>query len=240
MRSFSLVIPCFNESGNIKELIKACHSIPNGQIEFIFVDNGSTDETFAELNSESEILERALVIKAEKNLGYGGGIKLGLSRAKGTFLGWTHADLQTNPRDLIQIIEWIQLNDNLALDTFYKGKRYGRPLSDKIFTFGMSLFESCIFLTNLNDINAQPTFFARLFYEKYIHSSPDDFSLDLYFYVMEKKDNLNIQRFPVNFGARSFGNSSWNTGILSKFSFIKRTISFSINLKLSFWKHDHN
>ena len=231
MRSFSLVIPCFNESGNIKELIKACHSIPNGQIEFIFVDNGSTDETFAELNSESEILERALVIKAEKNLGYGGGIKLGLSRAKGTFLGWTHADLQTNPRDLIQIIEWIQLNDNLALDTFYKGKRYGRPLSDKIFTFGMSLFESCIFLTNLNDINAQPTFFARLFYEKYIHSSPDDFSLDLYSYYVAKMNRAYIYRFQVVFKDRKYGISSWNINFNEKLKFIKRTINFSFKLK---------
>ena len=40
-------------------------------------------------------------INLEKNLGYGGGILKGLSLCKGEIIGWTHADLQTDPLDCI-------------------------------------------------------------------------------------------------------------------------------------------
>jgi hypothetical protein len=48
---------------------------------------------------------------------------------------------------------------------------------------------------------------------------------------MAKKIKLNIIRFDVMFPDRSYGSSSWNTGIVSKWKFIKRTIQFSMKLK---------
>ena len=41
-------------------------------------------------------------INLKKNLGYGNGILQGLDKSKGEFLGWTHADLQTNPADALK------------------------------------------------------------------------------------------------------------------------------------------
>ena len=61
--------------------------------------------------------------------------------------------------------------------------------------------------------------------------APRDFSLDLYFYVLAKKEKLNVVRFPVHFGERNFGSSSWNTGLFSRINFIKRTLNFSYKLK---------
>lgn len=80
------------------------------------------------------------------------------------------------------------------------------------------------------DINAQPNIFHRSFFES-LHNTPKDFSLDLYFLYMAKKRGLNVIRFDVLFPERVHGESSWNTGFLSKWKFIKRTIDFSIKLK---------
>jgi hypothetical protein len=48
---------------------------------------------------------------------------------------------------------------------------------------------------------------------------------------MAKKYELNIIRFNVVFTERMHGKSSWNTGLVSKWKFIKRTFDFSVKLK---------
>ena len=43
---YSLIIPCYNEEGNIEQLVSRCRSvIENEKVEIVFVDNGSTDDT---------------------------------------------------------------------------------------------------------------------------------------------------------------------------------------------------
>jgi hypothetical protein len=111
-----------------------------------------------------------------------------------------------------------------------KGSRIGRPIADNIFSIGMGIFESIILRTKLWEINAQPTIFSKKFFLSW-SDPPEDFSLDLYSYVMAKKNNLSIKRLTVFFPERFYGNSSWNTGLTSKLALIQRTIKFSFQLK---------
>jgi len=80
------------------------------------------------------------------------------------------------------------------------------------------------------DINAQPTFFHRSFYDTF-DSPPFDFSLDLYTYFLAKRSKLKVRRFPVFFGKRHHGQSKWNYSLLSKYNFIKRTLIYSFKLR---------
>jgi polyisoprenyl-phosphate glycosyltransferase len=81
------------------------------------------------------------------------------------------------------------------------------------------------------DINAQPTLMHRSLYSKW-DNPPTDFSLDLYAYYQAKNHRHEILRIPVNFGPRTFGDSHWNTGMVSRLRFIRRTLSYSWQL----WK----
>ncbi|MBX3101133.1 MAG: glycosyltransferase family 2 protein, partial [Bacteroidetes bacterium] len=111
-----------------------------------------------------------------------------------------------------------------------KGNRKGRPLFDDVFTMGMSVYETLFLGVPLWDINAQPNIFHRSFYEQW-DNPPHDFSLDLYAYYMAHLLRLRIHRFPVRFPQRVHGTSSWNTGMAAKKKFIKRTLTFSRELK---------
>ena len=231
MIELSLIIPCFNESENLPLLLKSCREIAavESNIEFVIVDNGSTDNTSQVLDQLVGSLDFITRVKVEKNQGYGYGILSGLSRANGELIGWTHADMQTDLADALKALELFRSSDN-PRTLFIKGRRYGRPLSDVFFTVGMSIFETILLRRSMWDINAQPTIFHKSFYLNW-DSPPNDFSLDLYAYYLAKNNNLAVLRFPVFFGQRAFGVSKWNIGLNSKYKFIKRTFSYSFNLQ---------
>lgn len=229
--TLSLIIPCYNESKNIPLVLEKLNSvIKRDDIEVILVNNGSTDNSQEVLD---ELLPRypfARSIKIEVNQGYGFGITSGLKEAKGEFLCYTHADMQTDPADPIKALEIIESQEN-PKNCYIKGRRRGRPFFDEFFTIGMSLFESIYLKTPLWDINAQPNLFHKSFFEKVASNAPKDFSLDLYLLYMAKKLELKVIRFDVLFLPRIHGISSWNRGLKSKWKFIKRTLEFSVRLK---------
>lgn len=223
----SLIIPCYNEAKNIPLLLEKCSEFKQNESEVILVDNGSSDETQEVLNKHIQNYSACKSIRLEKNEGYGYGILEGLKEAKGDIIGWTHADLQTNPVDALRAISKFE---DLDKNTFIKGKRYGRSFFDTFFTVGMSFFETILLKKFMWDINAQPTLFHKDFFKDW-SNPPKDFSLDLYAYFHAKHRKYKVHRLPVLFDKRAFGESKWNFGMKSRLKFIKRTINYSFKLK---------
>jgi glycosyltransferase involved in cell wall biosynthesis len=225
---FSLVIPCYNEAANLPLLLERCRLLAaRPGAEVLLVDNGSTDATQEMLVSLLPHYPGCRSVRVVKNQGYGYGILSGLKAATGDCIGWTHADMQTDPQDTLA---GLKLFDTYGDRIFAKGRRYGRPLADVAFTVGMSVFETVLLAQPMWDINAQPTMFSRRFFETWV-SPPHDFSLDLYAYYQARKQGLAVHRFPVKFGARAHGVSHWNVDWASKKKFIRRTVEFSLHLK---------
>ena len=76
MIKLSVVIPCFNESKNLPLLISRCQKtyVKEQSIEFILVDNGSTDDTQEVIKDLTSNLSFVTVVHVEINKGYGYGI----------------------------------------------------------------------------------------------------------------------------------------------------------------------
>jgi len=224
----SLVIPCYNESANLPLLLERCKEVVSRpDTEIILVDNGSTDESPRILNELLPQYPSCRSVRLERNLGYGFGILSGLRESNGEIIGWTHADMQTDPQDALGAIS---IFEKFGPNVFVKGRRCGRPLSDVAFTVGMSTFETVLLGKAMWDINAQPTMFSRAFFESW-REPPADFALDLYAYYMARKMGLPVHRFAVQFPDRLHGVSRWNFNWDGKRKFIRRTIDFSLQLK---------
>jgi len=233
MPALSLVIPCYNEAKTIPDLAARCRNvIARGDLEIILVDNGSHDDTPKLLAETVRGQTQLRTVRVDVNQGYGHGILTGLRAAKGDILGWTHADLQTDPADVLAGLELFAKHPNGKL--FVKGRRYGRPVSDIFFTIGMSAFETAVFGTPFWDVNAQPTMFPRSLFEQW-KNPPHDFALDLYAYWSARRAGYDIRRFPVYFGSRPYGTQSrWNLGWKSRLKMIRRVIGYSWQLRRKF------
>ena len=224
---YSLIIPCYNEAKNIPVLLKKIKPLlVNKSIQVVMVNNGSTDDSDSVIDKLKPKVTNFKYVIVPKNKGYGYGIMQGLKAADGDIIGWTHADLQTKPADFLRAITFFDMDQH----SFVKGKRFGRSFMDYFLTFGMSVFETMLFKKKMFDINAQPTVFSKQFF-KSLPTPPNDFALDLFFYFHAVQKGLTIHRFPVLFGKRFAGTSTWNTGWLARYKFIKRTIEFSLKLK---------
>lgn len=225
----SVVFPCYNEEKNIPLIIENLSDIlKKKEIEIIFVNNGSIDNSADVLKKASKD-NNFRIVTVEKNQGYGYGILQGLNASKGGFLGWMHADMQTDPKDLLKALDIIEKN-NSSQKLYIKGIRRGRKFFDNVFSVGMGIFESLYLGTSLWEINAQPNIFHRSFYDNW-KKPPYDFSLDLYAYYLAKNKQLTIKRFDVIFPDRIYGKSSWNNSFSDRITFIKRTLSYSKTLK---------
>ncbi|EWY40470.1 glycosyltransferase family 2 [Skermanella stibiiresistens SB22] len=226
----SLIIPCYNEARNLPLLLPRCATVTaGGDAEVVLVDNGSSDDTPALLADSSARFPGVRSVRVPVNQGYGFGILAGLRAAEGRILGWTHADMQTDPMDALTGLALFDRAANPGR-LFVKGRRHGRPLADVAFTVGMSVFETALLGTRLWDINAQPTLFPREFFERW-RDPPSDFSLDLYAYHQARHAGLAVERFPVRFGERANGVSHWNVSWKAKAKFIRRTVTFSLELR---------
>ena len=195
---YSIVIPCFNEKENIPLLLKRFSScldeldstsnFNSSQFELILVDNGSSDGTFKDLKPLIAGFKFCTMIHTPDNLGYGGGIQFGLNQCRGNYIGWTHADLQTDPGDVFKAFQICSVHGSTNI--FVKGRRRKRKIIDRFFSKGMSLFESFLFFAWYDDINAQPNIFTKDLYAESAFNAPKDFAYDLYIYYVAKRCRL--------------------------------------------------
>ena len=232
----SIVIPCFNESKGLKKLFLKIKKIAENyqNIEFIIVENGSSDKSRSTLiNYEKKFnIDNIKFVYIDKNIGYGNGIKKGLYYASpnSEYIGWTHGDSQTDILDVEKAYKILKKNKSSG-NLCIKGKRIKRPFIDSFISKAMSILSSLIFFPILLDeINAQPSIFYKDL-KLFILNGPNDFNLDLFAFVGAKIKRFKFKRFNVFFPKRNQGKSSWNNGLLSKIRFSTNSIKYIINLR---------
>ena len=231
MTDLSLVIPCFNESANLARLVETvARCIPSDvSTEVVFVDNGSTDDSARVLDDLLPRHSFAVAAHVPVNKGYGYGIMAGLRRTSGIVVGWTHADLQTDPQDVVSGYRAFarELRDGRVV---LKGRRVNRPLVDRAFTAGMSLAASLALGQRFSDVNGQPKLFSRRLLAE-MGAAPNDFSLDLYLLWLARREGYAVVEYPVAFGRRSAGEAKGGGSLRLKWKLTRRTMTFIQRLR---------
>ena len=108
--TISIVIPAKNEAENIRPLITEIQSAMAGRddYELIYVDDGSTDSTWSELQELSEGNPHLMLLRHQQSVGQSLAILSGAWLARGKWLVVLDADGQNDPADIPGMLEAVQ------------------------------------------------------------------------------------------------------------------------------------
>lgn len=139
----SFVIPCYNEESNVKLIHDEIAKIflPLYKYEIIFVNDGSSDNT---LKSLKEILKNSKtkikVINFSRNFGKEAAIYAGLKEAKGDYISLIDADMQQDPKYVLEMVSFLDKNEEYDSVAMYQDKRK----EGKVLTFFKKSFYKLI------------------------------------------------------------------------------------------------
>lgn len=129
----SIVVPCYNEQEALpyfyKEICRVAEEMKSSHgadFEFIFVDDGSRDNTLAIARELHKQDERVRYISFSRNFGKEAGILAGLEAAKGDYVAMMDADLQDPPALLPQMLDAL-LEEDYDCAATRRTNRKGEP-----------------------------------------------------------------------------------------------------------------
>jgi cellulose synthase/poly-beta-1,6-N-acetylglucosamine synthase-like glycosyltransferase len=152
----SVIVPAYNEAGKIKHTIESLKKIKYDKIEFIVVNDGSTDTTSQEVKDGILGDSRFRFIDRKKNMGKAASLNEGISKAKGEFIATIDADSIIEPGIFPKVLPFFDKNDVGAVTVAVRVKN-PKSFMHKIFELeyiiGLSLmlkvfsFFNAIFVT---------------------------------------------------------------------------------------------
>ena len=231
MKKVSMIIPCYNEEGNVKlfysEAVKA-YKEQNYKIELVFIDDGSKDNTLKIL--KDLIKEQDCEIKVlsfSRNFGKEAAIYAGLNNVDGDYTVIIDADLQQPPELTIKMANILDENEYDCV-CYYQEERIENKLLSKI----KNVFYKA--MNNLSEVELkQGASDFRMFNQKVKNSLLEikeyyRFSKGIFSWI-----GYNTQYLPYIPKQRNSGTTKWNFIKLLKYG-ISGIISFStMPLKLA-------
>ncbi len=103
----SIVVPVLNESGNIEPLLSEIHAALSTKSDFevIYVDDGSQDETSAELARAASGDPHLRILTHQQTCGQSRALCNGIKAAQGTWIATLDGDGQNDPGDIPKLLE---------------------------------------------------------------------------------------------------------------------------------------
>lgn len=208
MKRVSILIPCYNEEGNIGECLRQIPDMP-WETEIIVIDDGSVDKT-AEIARQNSKLGLK-VIRYEQNMGKGAALRVGLQSAAGDIAVILDADYTSPPSEIPLLVK--PIIDGKA--DFVTGTRFTYPmekdamkglhvLSNKVTALIISLFMGQQITDSLCGLKA---FRREMLAGEPRENGWPDFELLL----KAKRNNMRIMEVPIHYMSRKAGVSKMNT-----------------------------
>lgn len=138
MPSLSIVIPLYNEEGNVAALLQEITAaLPGEDLEILLVDDCSTDQTVANIPRQPGVR----VLEFTENRGQSAAMHAGIMAATAPVIALLDGDLQNDPKDIPAMLA--KLNEGHDLVCGYRAKRRDTPfkrLQSRIANFVRSRF----------------------------------------------------------------------------------------------------
>ena len=216
--NISVVIPLLNEKESLRELTDSLIDVMksyNFSYEIIFIDDGSSDNSWniiEELSSKSDTIKG---IKFHRNYGKSQALHAGFLKSQGKVVFTMDADLQDDPKEIPAMYAMI-MNDNFDLVSGWKKKRFDsvifKNIPSKIFNFAARTTSGI----KLNDFNCG----LKAFKKDVIKSINVYGEMHRYIPILAKNEGYKkigekiVNHRPRKYGKTKFGPSRFLYGFL--------------------------
>ena len=130
----SIIIPAYNEEGNIIELNKKLvNTLKDIDYELIYINDGSTDKTLDKIKKISNEDNNIKFISFSKNFGKEASMYAGLEKSTGDYICIIDADLQQNPKYILSMLDYLKKHDNTDQIAMVMKNRDNENIFNKIF-----------------------------------------------------------------------------------------------------------
>jgi glycosyltransferase involved in cell wall biosynthesis len=225
--SISVVIPVYNEEGNLPELHRRLTAVMSDldlPYEFVFVDDGSSDGTWDVVRAFHSIDAHVVALRHRRNFGKAQALANGFAIARGDAVITMDGDLQDDPDELPRFIA--ELNDGYDLVSGWKQRRQdplGKTAPSRVFNWTVRRVSN----VQLHDFNCgfkgyrnEVTKSIRLYGE-----------LHRFTPVLAAAEGFRIQELPVKHHPRTWGTSKYGWSRLVKGFLDLLTVTFLTNYR---------
>ena len=213
IKSLSIVLPVFNEAHRLKSSIKHVKNFfkkkTNLKLELIFVDDGSTDNSYLIIKkfikNHYKFFKKKKIklhlLKSKKNLGKGSALKLGVKKASCDWILTNDIDMSVS---LFQIYEWIRKGYIVKDNFVYFGSRRDKKsvikarIARKILGYTFNFFTNLILNIDIKDTQCGYKLYKKS-NAKFIFSKLKNygFSHDLELILLLNSKNIIIKELPI-------------------------------------------
>jgi glycosyltransferase involved in cell wall biosynthesis len=200
----SIIIPAYNEEGNIKALLEQFQEVvarAGNDWEVVLVDDGSTDKTAERARDAAIHYHWLRVISYRKNRGLTGALETGFQNARGSIYVFYPADLQYHPQDIPRMINRIDRGADLV--TGWKQGRYQKRFVSFVYNGLCRAF----FNLKVHDLNS-----VKAFKKEVVDKVRMRRDWHRYMVVLASEAGFVIDEVKVNVYPRYSGTSKFGTG----------------------------
>jgi glycosyltransferase involved in cell wall biosynthesis len=222
----SVVIPLYNEEENVQPLYDILDEVLSGlgkEYEIIFIDDGSSDETYPRLKAIAQRDAHVKVIKFRNNCGQSAATDAGFELAAGDVIIVMDGDLQNDPRDIPKLLE--KLEEGYDLVSGWRKNRKDKLLLRKV----PSRIANRI-ICSVTKVNLHDTGCALKAYRKDVVKRINLYGeLHRFLPALARIEGARITEIPVNHHPRKYGRSKY--GITRTFKVIMDLLSLNLFIK---------
>ncbi len=212
----SLVVPVRNEEESLVTLHAELDTLVSdrgiGDVEFLFVDDGSTDGSWKVLRSLAETDLRVRAIRFRRNFGKAAALTAGFQAARGEIIFTLDGDLQDDPREIPRFLE--QLEQGFDLVSGWKRTRHDpwhKVFPSRIFNALVSVATGC----HLHDHNCGFKAYRRaIINEVHIYGELHRFVPALAYARGFRVGEIEVHHRPRRFGSSKYGLARFLKGLL--------------------------
>jgi glycosyltransferase involved in cell wall biosynthesis len=226
----SVVLPIYNEAESLPQLLEEL--VPTLErtgrtFEIICIDDGSKDDSFAELKKLREKDERVRVVRFRRNFGQTAAFAAGFERARGGIVVTMDADLQNDPADIPKLLA--KIDEGFDVVSGWRVKRWQEG--------AMALITRKIPSTTANWLISKGTGVrlhdygcALKAYRSEVVKSINLYG-DLHRFIpaIASYYGVTVAEVPVNYRSRQFGQSKYGIGRITRVILDLLTVRFLLS-----------